>query len=298
VKKLIFEGSSVAIVTPFGKDGKIDYESFGKLIDFQIENKTDSIVVCGTTGESATMPDKEHLEAVEFAVKHVAGRVPVIAGAGSNDTYHGTELCAEAAKLGIDGLLLVTPYYNKTTQHGLIKHYETMVSRASDIPVILYNVPGRTGLNIKPSTVFELSKIDNIVGIKEASGDIVQAIEIRKLCGDDFAIYSGNDDIVVPLMSIGAKGVISVLANVMPYETHLMCKNCLEGNFAEASKFQVQAIDLINALFSEVNPVPVKTALNMMGMNVGSLRMPLCDMLESTRENLRQQMIKMGIIKD
>jgi len=294
MKKTVFEGSGVAIVTPFNENG-VDFDVFDQLLEFNIENSTDAIIVCGTTGESSTMPDKEHISVIEHAVKKINGRVPVIGGTGSNDTAHGIELSKMAAATGVDGLLCVTPYYNKATQKGLVNHYE-MIANSVDVPIIAYNVPSRTGVNIKPETALELSKIENIVGIKEASGDIVQAMEIHKLCGDDFAIYSGNDDIIVPLMSVGAKGVISVLANVAPKATHDMCKACLDGNFAEGASLQYKYLNLIKALFSEVNPIPVKAALKLMGFDTGILRMPLTEMEDKNLVILKAEMKKCGII--
>ena len=294
MKKRVFEGSGVAIVTPFNENG-VNFAELDRLIEFNIENSTDAIIICGTTGESATMPDKEHVSVIEHCVKTVNGRIPVIGGTGSNDTHHGVELSKMAAATGVDALLCVTPYYNKATQKGLIKHYE-MVANAVDVPIIPYCVPSRTGVNIAPQTAYELSKIDNIVGIKEASGDIVQAMEIRNLCGDDFAIYSGNDDINVPLMSIGAVGTISVLANIAPKETHDMCKACLDGDFKTAEKIQLKYLDLIKALFCEVNPIPVKAALKLMGFDTGLLRMPLTEMEDKNLEVLKAEMQKCGII--
>lgn len=294
MKKRVFEGSGVAIVTPFNENG-VNFAELDRLIEFNIENSTDAIIICGTTGESATMPDKEHVSVIEHCVKTVNGRIPVIGGTGSNDTHHGVELSKMAAATGVDALLCVTPYYNKATQKGLIKHYE-MVANAVDVPIIPYCVPSRTGVNIAPQTAYELSKIDNIVGIKEASGDIVQAMEIRNLCGDDFAIYSGNDDINVPLMSIGAVGTISVLANIAPKETHDMCKACLDGDFKTAEKIQLKYLDLIKALFCEVNPIPVKAALKLMGFDTGLLRMPLTEIEDKNLEVLKAEMQKCGII--
>lgn len=294
MKKRVFEGSGVAIVTPFNENG-VNFSELDRLIEFNIENSTDAIIVCGTTGESSTMPDKEHVSVIEHTVKRVNGRIPVIGGTGSNDTIHGVELSKMAAATGVDALLCVTPYYNKATQKGLIKHYE-MVANAVDVPIIPYSVPSRTGVNILPQTAYELSKIDNIVGIKEATGDIVQAMEIKNLCGDDFAIYSGNDDINVPLMSIGAAGAISVLANIAPKETHDMCKYCLDGNFKEAAKLQLKYLNLIKALFCEVNPIPVKAALKLMGFDTGLLRMPLTEIEDNHLDILKAEMQKCGII--
>ncbi|MBQ2696135.1 MAG: 4-hydroxy-tetrahydrodipicolinate synthase [Clostridia bacterium] len=292
-KKTIFTGSGVALVTPFNENG-VDYEALGKLIDFQIENETDAIIICGTTGEASTMPDSEHLSVIEFAVKRVAGRIPVIAGTGSNDTAHGIELAKDAEKLGVDGLLLVTPYYNKATQKGLILHYNA-IANAVKIPIILYNVPSRTGLKIDIATAKELAKTENIVGFKEASGDMSYAVQLAAEC-PELTIYSGNDDLNVPLMSIGGKGCISVLANVMPKETHDMCAKYLAGDTEGALKLQLELLDLIKALFIEVNPIPAKTALNLMGMNAGSLRLPLCDMTEGNLETLKKVLKKHNLI--
>lgn len=294
MKKTVFKGAGVALITPF-KNGKVDWEAFEKLIDFQIENNTDALIICGTTGESATMPDSEHIATVKYAVDYVKGRVPVIAGAGSNDTEHGVKLCKEMEKAGADALLLVTPYYNKCTQKGLIAHYKKMAEAVS-LPCILYNVPGRTGVDIAPSTVKTLSEIDNIVGIKEASGKLEAVVAIRNLCGDDFAIYSGNDDITVPIMSMGGLGVISVLSNIMPKETHDMCQAALDGDFKTASKIQVETVDLVNALFIEVNPIPVKTAAHLMGMCDIEMRMPLCEMEEKNLEVLKSEMKRHNLI--
>ena len=296
MKKTVFTGSGVALITPF-KDGKMDWSNLEKLIEFHIENKTDALIICGTTGESAVMPDSEHISVVKFAVEKVNGRIPVIGGAGSNDTMHGVNLAKGIEEAGADALLLVTPYYNKCTQKGLIAHYKLMAEAVS-IPCILYNVPSRTGLNIEPKTAYELSKVDNIVGIKEASGKMEAAIEIAKLCGEDFAIYSGNDDIVVPLMSMGAKGVISVLANVVPKETHDMCQAALDGDFETARKLQIKYFDLINLLFCEVNPIPVKAAMEMMGFCGPEIRMPLSVMEDEHKELLKKEMISLKIIKD
>lgn len=295
MKPIVFTGAAVAIITPFNENG-IDFESFGKIIDDQIENGTDAIVVCGTTGESATMPDAEHLSAIEYCVKRVNKRVPVIAGTGSNDTKHCVELSKGAEALGADALLLVTPYYNKTTQRGLIQHY-TMVANAVKLPIILYNVPSRTGLNILPETLKELSKIENIVAVKEASGNISQVAKIAELCGDDMTIYSGNDDQIVPILSLGGKGVISVLSNVAPKQTHDIVEYYLNGDVKKSLELQLKAIELVDALFVEVNPIPVKTAMNMLGYNAGVLRMPLYEMSEANKEVLRKAMVNYGLLK-
>lgn len=295
MKPIVFTGAAVAIITPFNENG-IDFESFGKIIDDQIENGTDAIVVCGTTGESATMPDAEHLSAIEYCVKRVNKRVPVIAGTGSNDTKHCVELSKGAEALGADALLLVTPYYNKTTQRGLIQHY-TMVANAVKLPIILYNVPSRTGLNILPETLKELSKIENIVAVKEASGNISQVAKIAELCGDDMTIYSGNDDQIVPILSLGGKGVISVLSNVAPKQTHDIVEYYLNGDVKKSLELQLKAIELVDALFVEVNPIPVKTAMNMLGYNAGVLRMPLYEMSEANKEVLKKAMVNYGLLK-
>lgn len=248
----IFVGSGVAIVTPFDKDGSVNFESFGKMIDFQIENNTDAIIVCGTTGEASTLSDDEQIETIKFAVDKTNKRVPVIAGAGSNDTKHGMELCKRAEKVGANGLLIVTPYYNKTSAKGLKTYFQNMASSV-DIPVIMYSVKSRTGLNIPPEIVKELSEIENIVAIKEASGDISQVAKIAALCGDKIDIYSGNDDQIIPVLSLGGKGVISVLANVAPKDTHNMVKKFLDGDIKGAKELQLKALNLINNLFIEVN---------------------------------------------
>ncbi len=292
-KKTIFTGSGVALVTPFNENG-VDFDALGKLIDFQIENKTDALIICGTTGEASTMPDSEHLSVIGFAVERANGRIPVIAGTGSNDTAHGIELAKNAEKLGVDGLLLVTPYYNKASQKGLVLHYKA-IANAVNIPIILYNVPSRTGLKIDIASAKELAKVENIVGFKEASGDMSYAVQLAAEC-PELAIYSGNDDLNVPIMSLGGKGCISVLANVMPKETHDMCAKYLEGDTEGALKLQLELLDLIKALFIEVNPIPAKTALNLMGMNVGNLRLPLCDMTEGNLATLKQVLKKHNLI--
>lgn len=293
--KPIFTGSGVALVTPFNPDFSIDFDTLGKLVEFQIENGTDAIIACGTTGESATLDDKEHLSVVEYVVKKVDGRVPVVAGTGSNDTRHGVALCREAAALGADGLLTVTPYYNKTSQRGLIKHFELMAS-ASDCPMIVYNVPGRTGLNVLPETMAELAKHENIVGIKEASGNLSQVAKLASLVGDKIDIYSGNDDQNVPIMSLGGIGTISVLANVAPKKTHDMMASFLNGDVVTARKLQLEAIELIDALFCETNPIPVKKACELMGLCPGTLRMPLYEISDKNLEVLKKAMTNYGIL--
>ena len=292
-KTLLFTGSGVAIVTPF--DGyKTNYDAFGKLIEDQIEKGTDAIIVCGTTGEASTMPDAEHLAAIEFAVKTVNGRIPVIAGTGSNETAHAIELSKKAEELGADGLLQVTPYYNKTSSKGLYEHFKA-VAEAVNIPILLYNVPGRTGVNIPVPVLKELAKIPNIVGVKEASGNIGYTAKIAAEIPELY-IYSGNDDMIVPVLSLGGKGVISVLANVMPKETHEMCAAFFDGDTEKARELQLKYFDLIKALFIEVNPIPVKTALNLMGFNAGNLRLPLTEMAEENLEVLKASMKKAGLI--
>ena len=293
MKKPVFEGMASAIITPLNEKG-IDFELFAKLVEWQIAEGIDGIVVCGTTGEGSTLTDEEHKAAIEFMVKQVAGRVPVIAGTGSNDTAYAVELTKHACQIGVDGVLTVTPYYNKATQKGLIKSF-TAIADASTVPVILYNVPSRTGVNIAPKTVLELSKHPNINAIKEASGDISQIAEIAHLCGDNINIYSGNDDQVVPIMSLGGKGCISVLSNLLPKEASEMCRLFREGDVKTAAEMQLKYIPLINALFSEVNPIPVKAAMAKMGFCEDYLRLPLTPMEDAARENLYTQMKNAGI---
>ena len=292
MKKTLFTGSGVAIITPFTQDN-VDFDKLGELIDFQIAEKTDAIVICGTTGESSTMNDEQHKAAIKYTVEKVARRVPVIAGTGSNDTSHCIELSQYAESVGVDGLLLVSPYYNKTSQKGLIKHY-TVVAQSVNIPIILYNVPSRTGLNIKPQTLKQLSKISNIVAVKEASGDVSQVAEIASLCGDDLDIYSGNDDIIVPLLSLGGKGVISVIANIAPKDTHYIVEKYLSGDIKGSLDLQFKMFPLMKAMAIDVNPIPVKTALNLLGYNVGKLRMPLTDMSDEDLDILKKALIDYG----
>ena len=294
MKKTIFTGSATALVTPINDKG-VDFGALEKIIEFQIENNTEAVVICGTTGEAPTLDDREHLDAIECAVSCVKGRIPVIAGTGSNNTDHAIMMNKEAHKLGADALLWVTPYYNKTTQRGLIKHYEALAA-STDLPAILYNVPSRTGVDIKPETVEVLAGVENIVAIKDATGDVARCADIISRCGDSIDVYSGNDDIIVPMMSVGAKGVISVLSNIMPKQTHELCSLCLEGNFAEAGKLQVKYFNLVKALFCEVNPIPVKTAMNLMGFNAGSLRLPLYEMDEKNLAFLKEEMKKENLI--
>ena len=295
MKETIFTGSGVAIVTPMREDFSIDYDELGRLIDFQLENGTDAIIICGTTGESSTMTDEEHVECIAYAVKRVAGRVPVIAGAGSNDTAYAIWVSKEAEAAGADALLQVTPYYNKATQKGLVAHF-TAIADATTLPIILYNVPSRTGVNIKPETYLELSRHPRIVAAKEASGDLSAAARTAKLCGDALTLYSGNDDQVLPILSLGGKGVISVLANVAPRDTHEMVAAYLVGDAAKATALQLKYIPLIDALFSEVNPIPVKEALNLMGFHCGPCRLPLTAMEGKNREKLAAALKELGLM--
>lgn len=289
----LFKGSGVAIVTPF-KENAIDFQKLGELIEWQLKEGTDAIIICGTTGESSTMSDFEHKEAISFTINKVQNRVPVIAGTGSNNTQHALEMSIYAEKAGADGLLIVTPYYNKTTQQGLIEHY-TAIANVVNIPIIVYNVPSRTGLNILPKTLLKLSEHRNIIGVKEASGDISQVVEIARLLPADFDIYSGNDDMVIPLMSVGGKGVISVIANIIPKDTHDMAFSYLEGNIQKAKNLQIKMKGLINALFIETNPIPVKTAMNLLNMEVGNLRLPLTRMSDESLKMLIQEMKAYGL---
>ena len=291
----IFTGAGVALVTPMNADGSVNFEKMKELIEFQIANDTDALIICGTTGEATTISDEDQIECVRFAKEVAAGRVPVIAGAGSNDTAHCIELAQACEKAGADGVLLVTPYYNKATQKGLILHY-TAVAESINIPIILYNVPGRTGCNIAPKTVAELAKVKNIVAVKEASGNLSQVAEIAALVGPDFDIYSGNDAQILPVLSLGGKGVISVLSNVAPKQTHDLVAKFFEGDIQGSIKLQLDAIELIGALFCEVNPIPVKTALNLMGYEVGACKLPLCEMEPKNLETLKTAMKNYGLI--
>lgn len=288
MKKLLFTGCATAIATPFTESG-INFEEFGKLIEFQIQEGIDALVVCGTTGESATMTDTQRKETMQFAIEIVAKRVPVILGTGSNNTMVAIELSKYAQSIGADGLLVVTPYYNKATPEGLIQHYEAIAS-ATSLPIIVYNVPGRTGVNIAPKTCLSLSKIENIVGIKEASGNLSQIAEIAALCGNALPIYSGNDDQVLPVLSLGGKGVISVISNIAPGKFTTMVHDFCKGNIQEATKVQLESIDLIKALFCEVNPIPVKSALNLLGYNFGIPRLPLTPMSDTNLATLKDAM--------
>lgn len=292
----IFTGAGVAIITPMKANGEVDYDKFGEFIEFQIANGTDAIIVCGTTGEASTLSHEEHLETIRYCVDKVAGRIPVVAGTGSNCTETAVYLSTETEKYGADGLLLVTPYYNKATQNGLYAHFKT-VAESVKLPIILYNVPSRTGCNILPETVVRLcTEVPNIVGIKEASGNISQIAHLAAISKGCVDIYSGNDDQIVPIMALGGVGVISVLSNVAPRQTHEICQKFLDGDVAESRRMQLEALDLCNALFCEVNPIPVKKALNLMGMQVGPLRMPLTEMEEGNAERLKKAMEAYGIL--
>ena len=292
----IFTGAGVAIVTPFKANGEVNYEKFAELIEDQIAGGTDAIIVCGTTGESSTLTHEEHLDVIKYCVEKVAGRIPVVAGTGSNCTETAVYLSTEAEKYGVDGLLLVTPYYNKATQKGLYQHYKTIADSVK-VPIILYNVPSRTGCNIAPETVVQLcNDVENIVGVKEASGNISQVVKLMSLADGKVDLYSGNDDQILPLLALGGKGVISVLSNVAPKQTHDICAKFFEGDVEGSAKEQFRAIDLCNALFCEVNPIPVKKALNLMGKEVGSLRAPLTDMEEANAAKLEKAMKEYGIL--
>ena len=293
-KKTIFTGAATAIITPF-KNGAIDYDSFGNIIEDQIKNSIDAIVVAGTTGEAATLTHEEHCDCIRYVVEKVAGRVPVIAGTGSNDTAYGIELSQYACEVGADALLLVTPYYNKATPKGLIRNFIETADK-TDKPIILYNVPSRTGCNIPMSVYRELAKHERIVAVKEASGNISTIAELIAECGDSLDVYSGNDDQIVPIMSLGGKGVISVLSNIMPKETHDMAVACLEGRFADGAAAQLKYLKLINALFCEVNPVPVKTAMAELGFCSEEMRLPLCEMEDANRAKLISAMKEHGLL--
>ena len=296
MKEPIFTGSAVAIITPFNEDLSINYDEFKKFIDWQIDNGTDAIVICGTSGEASTLSTAEHAEAFKFCIDYVNKRVPVIAGAGSNNTAYGIQTAKKACEYGADALLLVTPYYNKCTQKGLYENYKAYHD-ATDIPIILYNVPSRTGVNLTPETIKKLSALPRINGVKEASGNLSQVMKIRALCGDDINIWSGNDDQIPAVMSCGGKGVISVLANVCPQETHDMVQKYLDGDAFGCTDMMAEYLELANALFCEVNPIPVKNACNMMGWNMGPCRMPLCEMEEENYNYLKDVMNRYGLLK-
>ena len=291
----VFKGAAVAIETPMYENGEVKYPKLGEIMEYQIAHKTDAIVICGTTGEASTLSHEEHIEVIDYCVKKVAKRVPVIAGTGSNSTETAIYLSQEAEKSGADALLVVTPYYNKATQKGLIAHY-TQVAESVSLPIIMYNVPGRTGCNIAPATAAALVKnVKNIVGIKEASGNISQVAKLMSLCGDEMELYSGNDDQIVPILSLGGLGVISVLSNVAPEETHDIVEMYLDGDVRGSMELQLKAIPLVDQLFCEVNPIPVKAGMNLMGFEVGPLRMPLTEMEDANKENLKAAMNEFGI---
>ncbi|MBV7272782.1 4-hydroxy-tetrahydrodipicolinate synthase [Clostridiaceae bacterium UIB06] len=291
----LFKCSGVAIVTPFNESG-VDFKKLEELLEWHIKSGTDAVIVCGTTGEGSTMTEQERKEAIKFAVDVVNKRIPVIAGTGTNNTAASINMSKWAESIGVDGLLVITPYYNKTTQKGLVEHFKAIATSVK-APIIVYNVPGRTGMNITPKTLKELCQFDNIVAVKEASGNISQIAEIKALCGDRLDIYSGNDDQIIPILSLGGVGVISVLANVIPKDTHDMCELFLAGKTKEALKLQLDSLALTNALFIETNPIPVKTAMNLLGMNVGNLRLPLCDMVDSNLEILKKELKNYGLLK-
>ena len=295
MNKHIFAGSGVALITPMHPDGSVNYNELGRLLEFQIANGTDAIIACGTTGEAATLTVKEHCEVLSYVCEKVAGRIPVIAGTGSNDTNTAIELSKSAEASGADALLSVTPYYNKTSQNGLIRHFTTIADNI-DLPMILYNVPSRTGCNIKPKTYAELCKHENIVATKEANGDISSVSQTRSLCGDRLDIYSGNDDQTVPFMSLGALGVISVFANFCPQEMHRICELCLNNDFKEASKMNFHYVELMDIMFSDVNPIPVKTAMNLIGFNAGDCRLPLVPMSYSGYHDLKECLARYNLI--
>ncbi len=294
MKSIIFKGCGTALATPFNENG-VNFDVFGRMIENQIENNVDALIVCGTTGESSTMSDSEKKETIKFVVDKVNKRVPVIAGTGSNNTSSAISITKYAEEVGCDGCLVVTPYYNKTTQKGLIAHYEA-IANSTKLPIILYNVPSRTGINILPETCLELSKISNIVGIKEASGNISQVAKIKQLCRDDLIVYSGNDDQIIPILSLGGLGVISVLSNIAPKFTHEMVMDYLNGNTKEALNKQLNSLNLINSLFSEVNPIPVKYALKLIGYDFGMPRLPLIELSDKNKEILEDEMKKMNLI--
>lgn len=292
----IFTGAGVAIITPMKENGEVNYDKMGELLDYQISNSTDAVIVCGTTGEASTLTHEEHIEVIRFTTDYVKKRIPVIAGTGSNCTETAIYLSREAQKAGVDGCLVVTPYYNKASQKGLFEHY-TAIAKSIDLPIIMYNVPGRTGCNIQPETAVKLAKeVENIVGIKAATGNMAQETKTMALAEGCLDMYSGEDGLIVPLMSIGAKGVISVLSNIAPQQTHDICAKFMAGDLKGSAQMQFDALPLIDALFCEVNPIPVKHALNLMGMEVGPLRMPLCPMEDANLEKLRTAMKNYGLL--
>ena len=296
MKQPVFTGAAVAIITPMHADGTVNFEELGRIIDDQIAHGTDAIVICGTTGESAALSHEEHVECIRFAVKHTAKRVPVIAGTGSNDTAFAIEISKEAEEACADALLLVTPYYNKTSQAGLIAHY-TAIANAVTLPCIIYNVPSRTGVNLQPATLAELAKLPNVNAVKEASGNISQVADVAALCGEELNIYSGNDDQIVPILSLGGKGVISVLSNVAPQQAHDICAAWFSGDTAKSLKLQLKALPLCHALFADVNPIPVKWAMNRLGWNAGPLRLPLVEPSAAVQQSLENEMKAYGVLK-
>jgi 4-hydroxy-tetrahydrodipicolinate synthase len=292
MKQVVFAGSGVAIVTPFSEAG-VNYAKLKELIDYQIQEGTDAIIICGTTGEASTMPDEEHKETIRFTVETVGGRIPVIAGTGSNDTRHAIELSRFAETAGADAILTVAPYYNKTTQKGLYEHFR-LIAQSIAIPVILYNVPSRTNLNIEPQTIKALAQLENIVAIKECN--FAQVGEVMNLCGDRITVYSGEDGLVLPMLALGGQGVISVMANIIPRDTHDLVTRFLEGDIEASRRIQLKTVDLVKALFSEVSPIPIKAAMNMLGMQVGHCRLPLVEMSEANANLLRNELIKYGLL--
>ena len=296
MKNTVFTGAGVAIVTPMNADGSVDYNGLDENIEYQIANGTDAIIICGTTGESATLSDDEHVEVIRRCIKKVNKRIPVIAGTGSNDTKYAAELSKKAEEMGADALLVVTPYYNKTSQRGLVAHF-TAIADSVNIPIILYNVPSRTGLNIALDTYETLAKHKNICAVKEASGNISAIAKIFEKCGSELDVYSGNDDQIVPIMALGGKGVISVLSNIMPRETHNIAQLCLDNNVAEAAALQLKYLSLANSLFMDVNPIPVKEAMNMLGMKAGECRLPLIKMEQSKLDAMKKALADAGLLK-
>lgn len=296
MKQPVFTGAAVAIITPMHADGTVNFEELGRIIDDQIAHGTDAIVICGTTGESVALSHEEHVECIRFAVKHTAKRVPVIAGTGSNDTAFAIEISKEAEEAGADALLLVTPYYNKTSQAGLIAHY-TAIANAVTLPCIIYNVPSRTGVNLQPATLAELAKLPNVNAVKEASGNISQVADVAALCGEELNIYSGNDDQIVPILSLGGKGVISVLSNVAPQQAHDICAAWFSGDTAKSLELQLKALPLCHSLFADVNPIPVKWAMNRLGWNAGPLRLPLVEPSAAVQQSLENEMKAYGVLK-
>ena len=295
MKKIIFKGSGVALITPMHEDGSVNFEVLEEIIEFQIKNKTDAIIVCGTTGESATLSDEEKTDVIKFAVEKVAGRIPVIAGTGSNNTEHALKMSKKAADLGVAALLIVTPYYNKTSQKGLIEHY-THIAKRIDLPIILYNVPSRTGVNILPETYLELSKISNIVATKEANGDLSAVAKTISLCRDNLAVYSGNDDQILPILSLGGLGVISVFANICPLKCHEINHKYFNGEHDCAMRLFLGSIELMNSLFCDVNPIPVKEAMNQIGFNCGKCRLPLVELSDKNKIKLIECMRNSGVV--